>query len=174
MGRLPIAIVAAPAVYGPGDSGFLTLFAWAKRGFSLTVGREERWVSLIYVKDLARAILACLENEKATGNEYLVEDGSPHAWTEVASAIGQAMHKSPVPLRLPASLAKAAGTVTGFVAHCTGRPALFSRDKLKDILQPAWTCTGAKIRADLGFVPRYPLEKGIEETYLWYKDHKWL
>lgn len=174
IGRLPITIIDPPAVYGPADRDFLNVFAWAKRGYSTTIGREERWISLIYVKDLARAILACLENEKAAGNEYLVEDGSPHTWTEVASVIGRSLHKPLKILRLPLSLAKIACAVTGFVASCTGKPALFNRDKLKDILQPSWTCSSAKIRADLGFAPQYPLEEGMEETYRWYTEHKWL
>jgi nucleoside-diphosphate-sugar epimerase len=174
MDRLPITIIVPPAVYGPFDRDFLRYFAGVKRGFALMIGREERWISLIYAKDLARAVLACLDSEKASGNEYIVEDGRPHAWTELAAAIGRSLHKSPVLLRLPPFLAKVACAVTGFVAKCTGKPALFSRDKLKEILQPSWTCSSAKIRADLGFSPQYSLEKGIEETYRWYTEHKWL
>ena len=103
-----------------------------------------------------------------------MEDGRPHPWTEVAAAIGRSLHKSPVLLRLPPSLAKVACALSGFAAKCTGKPTLFSRDKLKEILQPSWTCSSAKIRADLGFAPQYPLEKGIEETRRWYTEHKWL
>ena len=174
IGRLPITIIDPPAVYGPFDRDFLSYFVWVKRGLSVMIGRQERWISLIYAKDLARAVLACLENEKAAGNEYIVEDGRPHTWTEVAAEIGRSLRKSPVLLRLPASLAKVACAVSGFVAKCAGKPTLFSRDKLNEILQPSWTCSSAKIRADLGFAPQYPLEKGIEETYRWYKEHKWL
>jgi nucleoside-diphosphate-sugar epimerase len=174
MDRLPIVILVPPAVYGPFDKDFLNYFAWVKRGISPMIGREERWISLIYARDLARAVLACLENEKAVGNEYIVEDGHPHTWTEVAAAIAQSMRKSPTPLRLPPSVVKVVGAVMGLAARCTGKPALFSRDKLKDLLQPSWTCSSAKIRAELGFVPHYPLEQGIEETYRWYTEHKWL
>lgn len=174
IGRLPIVILVPPAVYGPFDRDFLNYFVWVKRGLSLMIGRQERWISLIYAKDLARAVLACLENEKAAGNEYIVEDGRPHTWTEVAAEIGRSLHKSPMLLRLPPSLAKAACTVSGFVAKCARKPTLFSRDKLNEILQPSWTCSSAKIRAELGFTPEYSLEKGIEETYRWYKEHKWL
>jgi len=174
MGRLPITIVDPPAVYGPFDRDFLNVFAWVKRGISLMIGRQERWISLIYAKDLSRAVLACLQNEKAAGNEYLVEDGCPHTWTEVAAEIGRSLHKSPVLLRLPPSLAKVACAVSGFVAKCTGKPTLFSRDKLKEMLETSWTCSAIKIRAELGFSPEYSLEQGIEETYRWYTEHKWL
>ena len=174
MDRLPIVILVPPAVYGPFDKAFLGLFACVKRGFALAIGREERWASLIYAKDLARAVLACLESEKAVGNEYLVEDGRPHTWREVAAAVGQTMQSSPVRIPLPIGLAKVACAVIGCAARCTGRPAFFDRDRFNDFLQPAWTCSSAKIRADLGFAPRYTLEQGLEETYRWYKEHHWL
>jgi len=174
MDKLPIVILVPPAVYGPFDRDFLQYFAWVKRGISPMIGRDERWISLIYAKDLARAVLACLEHEKAAGNEVIVEDGRPHTWTEMAAAIGRSLHKSPVRIRLPPALAQAACAVTGLVAKCTGKPALFSRDKLKEVLQPSWTCSSDKIRAELGFAPEYPLEKGIEETYRWYTEHQWL
>jgi nucleoside-diphosphate-sugar epimerase len=174
MDRLPIVLLMPPAVYGPFDKGFLSYFAWVKRGFYPMIGGEERRLSLIYVKDLARAVLLCLENDKAVGNEYIVEDGRPYAWAEIASAMGRPMGKSPSPLRLPVVAARAVGAVMGSIARLTGKPALISRDKLREILQPAWTCSSAKIRAELGFVPEYSLERGIEETYRWYMDHAWL
>ena len=174
MDRLPIVILVPPAVYGPFDRAFLGLFACAKRGLSLVIGREERWVSLVYARDLARAVLACLESEKAAGNEYLLEDGHPHTWRDIAAAVGQSMHRSPVRVPLPVIVAKAAGAVIGCAARWTGKPAFFDRDRLNDFLQPSWTCSSAKIRAELGFAPQYALEQGVAETYRWYAEHHWL
>lgn len=174
MDRLPIVILIPPAVYGPFDRAFLGLFVCVKRGFSPVIGREERCASLIYAKDLARAVLVCLESEKAAGNEYLLEDGHSHTWREVTAAIGRSMHRSPVRVPIPLMAAKAAAAVIGCAAKCTGKPALFDSDRLKDFLQPSWTCSSAKIRAELGFAPQYTLEQGVAETCRWYMEHKWL
>ncbi len=174
MDRLPVVILIPPAVYGPFDRAFLGLFTCAKRGLAPAIGREERWVSLIYAKDLARAVLACLESEKAAGKEYLLEDGHPHAWREVTAAIGQSMHTSPVRVRIPLMLAKLAATVIGCAARCKGKPTFFDRDRLKDFLQPSWTCSSARLRTELGFAPKYNLAQGIAETCRWYTEHNWL
>lgn len=172
--RLPIVILVPPAVYGPFDRDFLTYFAWMKRGFYPVLGGGERLISMIYAKDLARAVVACLENDKAAGAEYLVEDGAPHTWGDVAAAIGRSMGKTARPLRLrPAAMRVAAGML-GLAAACTGKPALLSPDKLRELLQPAWTCSSAKIRAELGFVPEYSLERGMDETCRWYREQRWL
>lgn len=172
--RLPIVILAPPAVYGPFDRGFLGLFACAKRGFSPVIGRDDRWVSLIYAKDLARAVVACLESEKAVGKEYLLDDGHPHTWRDVTSAIGQSLHTSPVPVPIPLTVVRAAGAVIGWAARLRGKPSLFDRDRLNDFLQPSWTCSSARIGAELGFAPRYTLERGVAETRRWYAEHHWL
>jgi nucleoside-diphosphate-sugar epimerase len=174
MDRLPVVILIPPAVYGPFDRAFLGLFNCVKRGFALTIGREERWASLIYAKDLARAVLACLGSEKAVGNEYLIEDGHPHTWREVAAAVGESMHKSHVRVPIPPMVARAAGAVIGCAARWTGKPAFFDRDRLNDFLQPSWTCSSARIRAELGFAPHYTLEQGLAETFRWYTEHNWL
>jgi dihydroflavonol-4-reductase len=174
MDRLPVVVLLPPAVYGPSDRAFLKLFAWAKRGFSPVIGREERWVSLIYAKDLARAVLVCLESEKAVGNEYLLEDGQPHTWREVTAAIGWSVHMSPKRVQIPIMVAKAVAAVLGFAARFTGKPTIFDGDRLKDFLQPSWTCSSANISSELGFAPQYNLEQGIAETGRWYKEHKWL
>ncbi len=174
MDRLPIVILIPPAVYGPFDRAFLGLFTCVKRGFALAIGREERWASLIYAKDLARAVLVCLQSEKAVGHTYLVEDGQPHTWREVAAAVGQSMQRSHVRVPLPPLLVKAACAVIGCAARCTGKPAFFDRDRLNDFLQPSWTCSSAKIRTELGYAPQYNLEQGIAETHRWYTQHNWL
>jgi nucleoside-diphosphate-sugar epimerase len=174
MDRLPIVVLAPPAVYGPYDVAFRGLFACVKRGVAPAIGRKERWVSLIYAQDLARAVFACLESEKAAGQEYLLEDGHPHTWREVSDAIGQAMQTSSVRVRIPLMAVKAAGAVVGYAARCTGKPSFLDRDRLKDFLQPAWTCSSAKIRAELGFAPQYTLEQGVAETCRWYTEHDWL
>lgn len=174
MDRLPIVLLAPPAVYGPRDRAFLGLFACVKRGFYSAIGRDERWVSLLYAHDLARAVLVCLESGKVVGNTYFLEDGRPHTWREITSAIGQSMHTSPVRIPMPLPLVKAAAAVTEWRVRRTGKPALLDRDRLKDFLQPSWTCSAAKIRAELGFAPRYALEQGVAETCRWYTENHWL
>ena len=174
MERLPIVVLIPPAVYGPFDRAFLGLFACAKRGLSPVIGREERWMSLIYAQDLALAVLACLESPKAAGNAYLLEDGQPHTWREVMVAIGQTMPAPQRRVRIPLIVARAAAAAIGVAAGWRGKPAWFDRDRLKDFVQPSWTCSSARIRAELGFAPQYTLEQGLAETCRWYQEHHWL
>jgi nucleoside-diphosphate-sugar epimerase len=174
MDRLPIAILVPPVVYGPFDRALLGVFACAKLRLAPVIGRGERWASMIYAKDLARAVLVCLKNERAAGNEYLLEDGCPRAWREVTAAVDRAMRASRVRVRIPLAVAGAASTLIGWAERLSGKPSLFGPDRFKDFMQPSWTCSSAKIRSELGFAPKVALAQGVAETFRWYQEHGWL
>jgi nucleoside-diphosphate-sugar epimerase len=52
-------------------------------------------------------------------------------------------------------------------------PAL-NREKLRELTAANWHCSIATARRDLGFVPRYDLEKGLALTLAWYRQQQWL
>jgi nucleoside-diphosphate-sugar epimerase len=172
--KLPVTILAPPAVYGPPDRDFLIYFRLLKRRLLPVFGSGTQLLSLIYAKDLARAILACLESEFAAGRSYLLDDGRPRTWQEVAAAISGVMQVRPLTLRLPLGLLRGLAAGGDIFTRCTGRATLFSRDKLNEFVQPAWVCSGARIHEELGFQPQYTLEQGLAETWRWYREQHWV
>ena len=174
MGRLPVTILIPPAVYGPMDRDFLVVFKLARYGLALAIGPEPRRLSLIHADDLARAVVACLESDRAAGRQYLVEDGAAHTWEELAGAMAAALRRELRTIRLPVWLAKAAAVLAEGHTARDLRPGVFNPDKLRELLQPAWVCTSARIRGELGFEPALPLARGVEETYRWYRENGWL
>ncbi len=174
MCKLPIGIVVPPAVYGPGDDGFLIYFKLVQLGFMPLLGREERQVSLIYVKDLADAVVSVLRGEQTAGKTYLVEDGCIHTWASVGEAIGHAMNLKPKCICLPLPLARSLGAIGDFGAKITGKTWLLNSQKVRDFLQKSWTCSSQRLHDELGFHPRYSLEQGVEETLSWYRKQGWL
>ncbi len=174
MRELPIGVMMPPAVYGPRDDGFLIFFKLVKRGFMLLIGREARHLSLIYVKDLAEAVVAVLCNEQAAGKAYFVEDGCTQSWTSVGEAIGQALNRKPKTICLPIPLAKSIGKLGDLSSKITGTTGLVNSQKFREFLQRAWVCSSQRLRDELGFRPQYSLERGIRETLSWYREHRWL
>ena len=47
-------------------------------------------------------------------------------------------------------------------------------EKVKDIIQDAWTCDISKAMNEIGYRESIKLEKGIRETVAWYKENNWL
>lgn len=174
MKDLPITILIPPAVYGPRERDIYTYFKLARLGFLPFLGRRERLLSIVYVKDLARAAIACLVRQEAAGRSYFVEDGEVHTWRSVAGAISSAMGARPARLMVPRPMAHALAACADCFSLVTRRPPLLGREKMRELLETSWTCSADRIRRDLGFAFEYPLPRGIEETYRWYLQHHWL
>lgn len=174
MKELSVSILIPPAVYGPRDRDIYAYFKFAKNGIVPFLGRRERYLSVVYVKDLARAAVECLLREEAAGRSYFVEDGEVHTWKSFAGAISRAMARKPACVVLPRFLALGVAILVDAFSQITRRPPLLGTQKMRDLLQPSWTCSGERIRKELGWQPQYPLWKGVEETCRWYVEHGWL
>jgi len=174
MAELPVSIIVPPAVYGPNDVDFLVYFKFAAHGIVPLVGKSARYLSLIYAKDLAEAVVDALRDDRAAGRSYLVDDGIIHTWTSLADTIGRAMRRAPRRLYVPIAPLRCLGIIGDVQARLTGRARLINSQTVRDFLQKAWTCSSQRIHDDLGFHPQYTLERGIAETLRWYVDNSWL
>jgi len=174
MQDLPVTILIPPAVYGPRDRDIFTYFKLAKTGIVPFIGREERSLSLIHVKDLARAAVACLTAPHAAGRAYFVTDGETHTWKSMAAEISRAMKAAPVSLQIPRFIARGVAAAAQAASLLTRRPPLLGVEKMRELLQLSWTCSSEKIRRELGFEIAYPLARGEADTYSWYVENGWL
>jgi len=53
-------------------------------------------------------------------------------------------------------------------------PSRLTPDKLRELRQPAWTCSAELIAENLGFKASVSLGQGISETAAWYRANGWL
>jgi len=172
--QLPIAILLPPAVYGPWDADFLVYFKFVRQGIMPRIGNSSRRISLIYVKDLARAVAELLVNERAPGHTYFVSDGCNHTWTSVADTIARVMGKAPKRVPVPVLVLRCAGAIGDLFSKITGRTPLINSQKVLEFLQEGWTCSAERIHDEMGFHPGYTLAQGMRETLAWYQENKWL
>jgi nucleoside-diphosphate-sugar epimerase len=171
-GRLPLTIVRPAAVFGPRDRDFFAYFDLVRRGLELRLGPSERSVSLVYVHDLVELIVLALENRAAVGQTYF-GCGSAHTYAEFTSAIARALNKKTVRITLPVAVLAPIGMEAQLQEWLTHRPALLNKQRILDMRQPYWLCTGEKARQELGFIPRYDLETAVRETAHWYQENGW-
>jgi nucleoside-diphosphate-sugar epimerase len=64
--------------------------------------------------------------------------------------------------------------VAEYFAKVTGKPALISRGRAEEMIQPNWLCDITKARTLLGFEPQISLARGAKLTFDWYRKEKWL
>jgi nucleoside-diphosphate-sugar epimerase len=173
-GPLPCTVVRPPAVYGPRDRNFLPLFRMAQR-FRLApiIGSPSKQVSLVHVADLVECLWLAATAKAAEGQTYYVGSGT-HLWTDVVEALGAALGVRLRRLRVPSLLARLAGELGEVKWILTGKPQLICRRKVRDLLQPRWTCSWAKAERELGYRPQVELGDGMRGTAEWYARQGWL
>ena len=77
-------------------------------------------------------------------------------------------------IKLPYGAAYLIGLASEIGSLFTKRPALANRQKVREAAQRYWLCDVGKIENDLRFRAEYPLQKGLELTWQWYRKNKWL
>ena len=165
------AIVRPPAVYGPGDKETLELFRMAKLGVMLMPRRGR--LSVIYVADLARLLLALAARGAPSSILVEADDGKPGGWThrEFGRALGQAVGTSPAILAAPGLFlrlaARADQLFRGPRAKLTvDRAAYFSHRNW--VVEPKRACPPDLWR------PGIATPDGLALTADWYRDKGWL
>jgi len=172
--RLPVTIVRPPAVYGPRDRNFLPLFRSAARMRRVPViGRASRQAALVYATDLAEGIRLAAESPAGVGQTYFIAGGN-HTTGEVVAAICSALGMPAKRFVLPSLLARLAGEIGQLRWAITGRGGIVSRRKVRDMLQPRWTCSWERARRELGYRESVGLEEGMRQTVEWYIRQGWL
>jgi nucleoside-diphosphate-sugar epimerase len=153
---MEVVVLRSPLVYGPGVKGnFERLMRHIAAGVPLPLGSVDNRRSLIYVGNLAHAILTCLEKPQATGRTYLVSDGHDLSTPDLMKAIARALHVKLRLLSCPVGLIR-------MTAGCVGKSA--EVDRLTQSLRADTT----RIRAELGWAPPYSVSEGLDETAQWY------
>jgi dihydroflavonol-4-reductase len=164
-------IVRAPPVFGPGDHAFLPYFRLVRWGVAPAPAGPELHTHMIYVRDLARALLHAADAAPGT---YPVADPVEYRWGEIVAAMGKALGRRPVRIPLPRPLVRSAAALAQAAGELLGRSTVFNREKADEMLAAAWVCD---LTASAGLLPRNevtPLGEGISQTVRWYIREGWL
>ena len=155
---LEVVIVRPPLVYGEEVKGnFSQMLSIVEKAYPLPFASIRNLRSLIYVGNLADALLACATRPEAAGQTYLVSDGEDLSTPDLIRLLANFMD---VPSRLfpcPSSLLQLAGRATG-------------KSRQIERLLGSLRVDSAKIRRDLNWVPPYSLQQGLQATAEWYRD----
>ncbi|WP_029286215.1 NAD(P)-dependent oxidoreductase [Pedobacter sp. R20-19] len=170
---LPLIVFRPTAVYGPREKDIFILIKGINAGFELHAGKQEQQLSFIYVIDLARIMIKALASD-VINKTYNLSDGQVYSKFSLAAYVRKALNKKPFVMEIPMPVIKGlAWTLEKTLGFFNKVPAL-NIDKINEITALNWACNIDQIEKDLGFVPHYQLESGLNETITWYKDNKWL
>lgn len=167
-------IMRPTGVYGPREKDYFLMLKTVKSGLDVGAGFKSQHLTFIYVKDLVDAVYLALESS-ARNKGYFVADGDVYTDKEYTALVKKILGKKYVlSLKVPLSVLKVISVISEEVSKFTKKPSTLNRDKYKIMKQRNWECDITPLVQDLGFSPKYNLERGLRESVEWYKKNHWL
>jgi len=161
------SVLRPPAVYGPGDREMLPLFQWMFRGIAPVIGSNKNRVSLLYVEDLAEAVVSWLRNCKHPQRFYELHDEHPngYSWQEIIDVVQLMRRKSLIKAKIPIPLLNMIASVNLMTAKFFNRSPMLTPGKVKELIHPNWVADNKQFSNDTGWLPRFSLEVGLQRTF---------
>ncbi|WP_141326239.1 NAD(P)-dependent oxidoreductase [Myxococcus sp. AB025B] len=173
--RLPVTVSRPPRILGPWDRENLAFFRLATKGLRLELAGGPRPLTMVDVEDVVDALILQAEHPRAVGEAFFCAGpGDPLSLESVQDLGARALGLSPRTVRVSPWLLTALASAADGVSRVTGRKLPLSRKMARQLLAPAWTCSGAKAERLLGFRPQRGVEDAVRRSAEWYREHGWL
>jgi nucleoside-diphosphate-sugar epimerase len=153
-------------VYGPGDREILPLFKWMKRGITPIIGSNKSRISLLYVTDLAEAIVCWLNRGRRSRCVYELHDGHAggYLWQDIIDAVSCLNERPIYRAKIPVSFLKLLTSLNVMAARVLGRAPMLTPGKVRELTHPNWVCDNTALNSDTGWTPKVSLEEGLRRT----------
>lgn len=153
---MEIVIVRPPLVYGPGvRANYLSLMRAISRRLPLPLGAITARRSMIFVENLASALVQCTADARAAGQIFHVADGRDLTVAELVRRLGAYLNAPARLAPVPASWMRVAGRLTGRLPQV---------ERLID----AFEVDTRHIQQVLEWHPPYEVEDGLRQTAAWF------
>ncbi|HEY4612922.1 MAG TPA: NAD-dependent epimerase/dehydratase family protein [Bacteroidota bacterium] len=172
---IPAVILRPPTVYGPRDTDVFEMFQWVKRGIMPRIGKEEKTLSMIHAHDLARGIMEATVSEKSAGQTYFIANEPIYPYSQIIQLLAKIQGvRNARMIPLPDVALYTIAVFTQIGSKFSSRPNILNTNKAKEIVKPHWICSPKKLKDEVGFETKIPIEDGLRSTYEWYKANAWL
>lgn len=165
-------VLRPPAIYGPRDTDVLAFFRMAALGVA-AVPSGSRWISVAWVGDVVRAVLAAAARAEPGRTYHL---GEPEGY-EIGDLVRRLARAGGVPVRVvrvPGAVLSLAG-MGGSVLHRLGLSGIaMTRDKARELTARHWTAASRSSLEALGLGPGVPFDDGARRTWAWYREMGWV
>ncbi len=162
-------VLRPPAVFGPGDRELLPLFRCIAKGYAPLPAGVGRRFSLIYIDDLATAVVRWLAADAGYGQTFEVDDGHAEGydWDTVLDIAGRVLYGGAPVRRLPIPIPvlNLAALANLAAARLLGYAPMLTTGKVREITHPDWLCDNNAFTLITGWRPVYGLEQGLACTF---------
>jgi len=161
-------VLRLPLVYGPGMKGnMLRLFRLVDRGIPLPFRLVHNRRSLVFVGNVAAAVVAALGRSAQGSDIFFVSDGRDVSTPELLRLIGDALGRRVRLVPVPPAAFRIAGRVGDLISGVAPFP--IDTPAVDRLIGSLMVDSSALTRAT-GFRPPYATEEGLRLTADWYRE----
>lgn len=163
---VPWTILRPPAVYGPGDRELLPLFRLMARGIAPLPGGLRDRVSMLYIDDLASAVMCWLATDSPPRRIFTLSDPTDagYSWADIVRIAGVVCGRRVRPLRVPSVVLDGIAGVNWAAAALLRYAPMLTPGKVRELRHADWTCDWRELGAALDWQPRVDLATGMRNT----------
>lgn len=167
-GKIEVVILRPPWFYGPDQPPRQTLFfTMIKNGKAPIVGPGTNRRSMVYIDNLAEALVLAASSDRAAGQTYWIADARAYAMTEVIDTIERVMEQDfniPV-VRKRMRLPNVASTVARVIDRCIQAIGFYNQKiHVLSEMNQTIACDISKAREELGYRPSIALHEGMRRS----------
>ncbi len=170
----PYVILRPTGVYGPRERDYFLMAKSIKQHIDFAVGFKRQDITFVYVEDVVQAVfLACKKG--TTGRHYFLSDGQVYQSSTFSDLIRKELG-NPWWIRItaPVWVLRIITYLGDKIGHITGKISALNNDKYHILKQRNWQCDIEPAVKELGYKPKYTLERGVPLTIKWYQENGWL
>lgn len=168
-GNISGVVIRPAMIYGPGDERTLKIFKMVSKGSFFYVGKGDKFVHWIDVRDLVRAFLLGMQHEELNAEIYIIPGRDPIPLKEMADLIADKLGVRKPWLHLPVKPMQWLGSLCEAV--CTPlkiNPPIFRRRV--DFYTKSRNFDGSKAKVQLGFEPSQSFSEELDDIIQSYKS----
>jgi nucleoside-diphosphate-sugar epimerase len=165
-GAMPWTALRPSAVYGPGDREMLRLFQWAQRGVAPILASDKARLSVLYVDDLAAAVLALIQRGRCRQNIFELHDGrqNGYSWQEVIDIVADLYNRKILRIHVPELILRLIAGLNLVAARIFGYDPMLTPGKVRELTHHNWVCDNTNIQRSIDWVPQISLKEGLRRT----------
>lgn len=147
-----------------------------KMGFAPIPGSPANRSSFIHVTDLCKAVVACVETDKAIGQTIELRDmhEGGYDWHAICAAASASLGHRVRQLIVPHAALWPVAAINEALARVTGRPFMLTLGKLRELFHNDWSVDDNRLSGLTDWRPEIGLQQGFDEAFAWYREAGWL
>jgi nucleoside-diphosphate-sugar epimerase len=166
----PTTSFRPPTVLGPGDEASLTLFRSAKAGIGFRVAGKPMELSFVDVRDLVEAIVLMIDDERPGSFLYFAGHPRPIDVRELWRGLARAVDNKVLVVAIPRAVLFVAMLVSTVFSKIFRFKNQLDEKQYRQMVAPAFVCSSAKLKADLGFAARHDLAETLSNAARGYRE----